>query len=165
MIGVFDSAHIAGMILNCFLPLGLGLTNYLVPGSNTDLILYTLRTEDINIVVSSPPVLQRLVIHPNWSTTHLPSLQLAVVGASKSSPELLQAVTKNMPTGRFCQQGWGMTELSCFATMPSLEVLGPWESVGRPLHGNRIKIYNEQGVEMPMGQEGEVYIAGKEDIR
>jgi acyl-coenzyme A synthetase/AMP-(fatty) acid ligase len=54
-----------------------------------------------------------------------------------------------------------MTELTCLATMPQPGVLGPWDSVGKPLAGNAIKIFNDMGVEVPEGEVGEIYVSGK----
>lgn len=160
-VGTLDSAHVAGMVGNCFLPLGLGLTNYLVPGSNTNLLLRTLETRHINFMTAVPPILQRLTAHPGWSAADIPSLQHVVVGAARCPPDVQQAVTERMAEGAFCQQAWGMTELTCLATMPMPGALGPWESVGTALDGNRIKICGEDGAEVPVGQQGEVYISGE----
>lgn len=53
-----------------------------------------------------------------------------------------------------------MTELTCVATMPIPGVLGPWDSVGTPLDGNKIKICAEDGTEVPVGHQGEIYVSG-----
>jgi len=160
-VGVLDSSHVAGMVGNCFLPLATGLTNYLVPGSNIDLLLTTLEKRQINFMSAVPPILQRLTTHPGWPTADIRSLQHVVVGAARCPPDVQQAVTERMTEGGFCQQAWGMTELTCLATMPVPGVLGPWESVGTVLDGNRIKICGEDGAEVPVGQEGEVYVSGE----
>lgn len=160
-LGLLDSSHVAGMLVNCFIPLGAGLTNYLAPGANIDLVLSTLEKEHINFLFAVPPILQRLAAHPRWPTVDLSSLQHATSGAARCSPEIQKAITKRMPEGTFCQQAWGMTELTCLATMPVPGVLGPWESVGTALDGNKIKICDQDGVEVPQGRSGEIYIAGE----
>ncbi|KAH6693846.1 hypothetical protein F5X68DRAFT_248315 [Plectosphaerella plurivora] len=137
-----------------------GLTNYLVPGSNIDLLVSTLERQEINFLLTVPPILQRLVTHDRWEELDMPSLQHAVVGAARCTPELQQAVTKKMSGGGFCQQVWGMTELTFVATMPVPGFLGPWESVGKLLDGNKIKVCAEDGTEVQTGMEGEIYISG-----
>ena len=159
--GVLDSAHVAGMLVNCFLTLGLGFCNYLVPGSNINLLLEIIVKEKVNYLMAVPPVYQRLTSHPQWNTADLSSVKHAVSAAAPATPEILRAVTAKLPMGAFCQQGWGMTELTCLATMPQPGVLGPWDSVGKPLAGNAIKIFNEMGVEVPQGEVGEIYVSGK----
>jgi acyl-coenzyme A synthetase/AMP-(fatty) acid ligase len=159
--GTLDSSHVAGMLINCFLSLGMGLTNYLVPGSDIDLLVSTLERQDINFLFAVPPILQRLVAHDRWVGLALPSLQHVVVGAARCTPELQQAVTRKMARGGFCQQGWGMTELTFLATMPVPGNLGPWESVGKLLDGNKIKVCADDGSEVQVGAQGEIYISGE----
>jgi acyl-coenzyme A synthetase/AMP-(fatty) acid ligase len=148
------------MLINCFLSLGIGMSNYLVPGSDIDLLMSTLQHEKINFMFCVPPILQRLIVHPKWASANIQSLQHIVVGAARCTTEVQQAVTNRMAPGASCQQGWGMTELTFLATMPIPGVLGPWESVGKALEGNRIKICDEQGQEVEVGREGEIYVSG-----
>lgn len=162
VVGTLDSSHVAGMLINCFLSLGIGLTNYIVPGNDIDLLLSTLERRQINFMFAVPPILQRLIDHPQWPAADIRSLQHVVVGAAGCTPQVQQAVTDRMVEGAFCQQGWGMTELTFLATMPTPGQLAPWESVGTVLDGNKIRICAEDGTEVPVGHQGEIFVSGNQ---
>jgi acyl-coenzyme A synthetase/AMP-(fatty) acid ligase len=58
-----------------------------------------------------------------------------------------------------------MTELTFLPTMPQPGICQPWESVGKVLAGNRIKICDEEGAEVPPNSVGEIYVSGKCCVR
>ncbi|KAF1961190.1 acetyl-CoA synthetase-like protein [Byssothecium circinans] len=143
MAGVLDSAHVAGMFINNFLCLALGFTNVIVPGTNTPLLLETLVTQRVNLLFTVPPILSRLTLEPGYTKADLRHLKYVVTGAAPASPALQMATSKPMTSNAYCQQGWGMTELTFLATMPEPGIL-----------------CDEGGQEVRANMQGEIYVSG-----
>ena len=155
-----DPAHVAEMFINAMLPLGVGIEETLVPPTDIDLMLRTLEEYKMDMYLSVPPILARLVEHPKFAQTNLRSIKYMSTAAARTPVEIQQALSNAIAPGCFCQMSWGMTELTFIATMSTPGVQGPWESVGKPLPGNSILICDENGKQLKVGETGEIYASG-----
>jgi hypothetical protein len=66
ILGVLDSAQVAGMFINVFCGLGVGIENILVPATDINLILQSLELYPINVFLTVPTVLARMLCHPRF---------------------------------------------------------------------------------------------------
>ncbi|ETI27746.1 hypothetical protein G647_00195 [Cladophialophora carrionii CBS 160.54] len=159
MAGILDSAHVAGLFLHSFSPLGVGVEDILVPATDIDLLLQTYNRHPIELMFCVPTVLTRLLAHDNFRRTDFKNLKYITTGAAKTTPVVQQEITRALTPGVYCQEAWGMMELTFLATMHVPGVLGPWNSVGKPLCGNVIQIRDDQGKVVPVGQTGEIWVS------
>ena len=84
-------------------------------------------------------------------------VRVAVSGAAPLSPGILQAFHAAFHIQIL--EGYGLTETSPVVTANTLKDRKPG-SVGRPITGVRIKLVDEEERELPIGEEGEICIAG-----
>lgn len=77
---------------------------YLVPGSDIELLLSTLETQQINFMFAVPPIFQRLTTRPRWPKIDIRAIQHVSVAAARCPTEVQLAITDRMIEGAFCQQ-------------------------------------------------------------
>lgn len=88
----------------------------------------------------------------------LRSLRLVVSGAEKTPQDLFDYVQQHLP-GAHLLEGYGITECSPIVTLDRLGE--PHQGVGRAIPGVELMILDSMGMQsVPMGQEGEICIAG-----
>ena len=63
-------------------------------------------------------------------------------------------------TGCYLAEGYGMTELSPCASCNPLDGTGKISSIGMPLPSTDMRIVNEAGAELPIGEVGEIQVKG-----
>ncbi|MER5756710.1 AMP-binding protein [Streptomyces sp. NPDC002088] len=91
------------------------------------------------------------------------SLRFAVCGAAPASKELLEASQRRF--GFTIIEGYGLTESTCGATCNPLDGVRKPGTVGPAFPGQRIKVVDHEGQEVPAGQAGEVLISGPTVMR
>lgn len=106
-------------------------------------------------------VLHRIIAHPNFTDYDLSSLKQVGGGGAPTAPELQRKILAAFPSLREGNlgHGYGSTESGALAT-----VIGGAEwrehptSVGTPQPTVAVEIRDDQGVALPEGEEGEVYV-------
>jgi acyl-CoA synthetase (AMP-forming)/AMP-acid ligase II len=102
-----------------------------------------------------PATLLHLIREPGTTPEDFSSLRLTRSGGDKVASELEKEFHKL--TGQEIHEGYGMTELGIAANNPptGLDKLG---SIGLPNPGFVFSIRSDQGSEMPVGEEGRVFV-------
>ncbi|MCE4071487.1 MULTISPECIES: long-chain-fatty-acid--CoA ligase [Pseudomonas] len=129
-------------------------------------ILRSLVDERIGETFLVPTMLQRLLDAPEFTSQDLSALRTIVYGAAPMAPALLERAKAALPRVAFIQV-YGMTELApVVAALPT----GPFGverggglcpgSVGRPTPTCEVRIVDSTGVELPVGQCGEIVVRG-----
>ena len=109
-----------------------------------------------------PAALQMVVQHPQAKDTDFSHLKYLMYGAAPMPLELLKEAVRTMPNAGMLQ-AYGMTETSgTISLLPpddhSLEGNQRMRSAGKAVPGVEIKIFDENGKELPRGETGEVVI-------
>jgi acyl-CoA synthetase (AMP-forming)/AMP-acid ligase II len=91
------------------------------------------------------------------------SVRFAVCGAAPASVELLERFESRY--GIAIIEGYGLSEGSCASTGNPLNGRRKPGTVGIPLPGQQIRIVDSRGVEVPLGQVGEVIVKGPNVMR
>jgi len=130
-------------------------------------VLKTVEAYKINSATLVPTMLQMMLDHAKFSTFDLSSLEMIAYGASPMSVALLSRVIKAFPAVEIFQT-FGMTEASPILTSldskyhvldgPNANKLG---SVGKAVSHVELKIVDEQGVELPIGDTGQILARGE----
>ncbi|KAH6625260.1 hypothetical protein C7974DRAFT_413788 [Boeremia exigua] len=118
------------------------------------------RVSDLVLV---PPVLVAMAKHPATRKFDLSSVEHVSSGAAPLGREASQEFEKLWANGQVnVKQGWGMTEVTCAATIFDPSKYSPSFSVGELVPNCEAKIVldDEGQVEVPQGERGEIWVRG-----
>lgn len=103
------------------------------------------------------PTMYRLLLQASFDKGRLNSIRYCHSGAASLSKEIAQSWF--MRFGIPIHQGYGLTEsspLACYNTHPQNDPT----SIGKPIEQVKVKIVDDQGVEVAVGELGEIAIQG-----
>ncbi|WP_185907810.1 class I adenylate-forming enzyme family protein [Psychrobacillus soli] len=148
-----------------------GGTNYTINLPDLNLLCKTVEEYDINTTFAVPTLLYRLEELGLHDTYDLSSLDCVIYGASPMSPSKLELLQQQF--GNIFIQGYGSTE-----AFPPVLILAKNDhifeteedrkrltSAGRPLLGVEMFVANPDGVEVPTGMIGEIWIRSNSVIK
>ncbi|KIY01017.1 uncharacterized protein Z520_03683 [Fonsecaea multimorphosa CBS 102226] len=118
-----------------------------------------IQSHAITHIQTAPPVLVMLAKRPETENYDISSLRNILCGAAPLSQELQNEVTAKLNGGRVVQT-WGMTEVTC----SSLHMPGGRDdrsgSVGYIDPNCEMKLLDDAGVEVGVGERGEIHVRG-----
>ncbi|MGP4072299.1 acyl-CoA synthetase [Piscibacillus sp. B03] len=144
--------------LHCFLgpSVYLGSSGIILDAATPEIILETIEREKITQLFCPPTVWIALLRHPDFDKRNLSSLEKCYYGAAIMPREILKELSERLPQARF-YNFYGQTEVAPLAT-----ALGPDEqlsklgSAGKPTLNMQTRIVDENDVEVPRGEVGEI---------
>ncbi|MBO3278084.1 acyl-CoA synthetase [Pseudomonas schmalbachii] len=144
----------------------LGQPHVFVPAFDPLDVLQTIQRERVTETLLVPTMLQALIMHPEFASHDLGSLQRLTYGASPISPALLEQALAQLPGVEFVH-GYGMTEVAPPISANGPENHGPEgiangrvRSVGRPALAVTLRIVDENDNDVPRGTVGEIIVRG-----
>lgn len=154
--------HVAALGMGAFPVLLQGGTLVLEEAFDPQRVLQLIPEHKITMISGVPTTYQLLADHPDFDTTDLSSLRSMTCGGSAVPHRTMDVYEKK---GLAFTMGYGMTE-----TSPSVTVVPPtWSrekagSAGLPVFFNELRIVDENGVDLPTGEVGEIVIRGNNVI-
>lgn len=150
-------SHIGGFIYiqNCLV---FGITLVIMDRFNPYEFLRCVERYRVTCFHIVPPMYTALLTLKQIEKFNLSSLRWVVVFGAPSTPEIMERFHKYCPNAQLLN-GWGMTETcppNTVTPMGSQNIA----SVGKPAPHCRIRIVDENGGEVPIGQIGEITISG-----
>jgi acyl-CoA synthetase (AMP-forming)/AMP-acid ligase II len=161
VLAILPSFHITGLVHVLHLPLLLNAEVYMLPAFTMKDMLDTVVEYKIGELLLVPPILIRMVRDPIVDEYDLKHLTRFSSGAAPLSEEIIQQLGAKFPGTGF-KQGYGMTEsCSCISAHPP-EKYGfeHAHTVGTICASTEIKIVDEEGNELGIGQPGELLARG-----
>ncbi len=129
--------------------------------------------EKVNRAMMVPTMLKRLMDQPSFGSYDLSSLQVITYGAAPMPLEVIKKAIVEFPNTRFIN-AFGQTETASTITMlppdaheiregdpdydQKLKRLG---SIGKPLPDVEVRIVDEDGNDVPLGENGEIVARGE----
>lgn len=115
--------------------------------------------ERITVAGIVPTMIVRLLEYPDLQQHDLSSLRILVSTASLLPYQVAKETEEKL--GCSICQGYGSID-SGAVTMCGIDEPqeARWQTVGRPFPGGEVRLMNEEGVEVPLGEAGMVTIAG-----
>ena len=112
----------------------------------------------VNYWSAVPAVYQILLADPDRQKYDLSSLQFGICGAAPLTKETMTRFqdTFNIPI----VEGYGLTEATCVSTINPRDGVRKVGSIGLPIPGQEVKIFDDDGNELPPNQAGEIVIGG-----
>ncbi len=154
--------HITGLSAILALFIDLGGTIYLEKRFHADRILKLIKEHDVTFLHGSPTVFA--ILHSQYlegGTGSLPSLRSIACGAGRLNEGIIRSLNKLFPNAKI-HSVYGLTESTSPLTIYRGDVLKTERcmSSGTPSLGAKLKILDEDGKELPIGQTGLIYISG-----
>lgn len=120
-------------------------------------VLATIERERITDMWLLPPLIYRLLDHPDLSRTDVSSLRTVVYGGCPANPTRMAEAVRRF--GPVFMQFYGQTEAGGISMLSQEEHLRPelLGTVGRVLPTTQLSIRDEHGNEVPDGQRGELW--------
>ncbi|MFN7986394.1 MAG: AMP-binding protein [Thermoanaerobaculia bacterium] len=156
---VFTPLYHAGGLGAFFVPiLAAGGTVVLHSGFDPAEIWATVAKERCTVVLGVPTIWKLLLEHPSFEGAELSSIRWLISGGAPLPLYLIEAYQAR---GIVFKQGYGLTEVgvNCFS-MSVEESVAKKGSIGRPLMMTEAKLVDEAGVEVPVGEVGELWLRG-----
>ena len=124
-------------------------------------VMRRIATDRISMLPGAPTLYQSILNHPDFGTTDISSLRLAVTGAAAIPVELILRMRRELQFETVIT-GYGLTESCGIATMcrydDDAETLAT--TSGRAIPGVEVLCVDDTGVEVARGEPGEVVIRG-----
>ncbi len=130
----------------------------LMSGFDAEEFLRIVAEQRITVVQMVPTMFVRLLALPPEVRERydLSSLSWVVHGAAPCPPEVKRAMIDWL--GPIVTEYYGGTETGAVTFCTSEEWLAHPGTVGRPIDGGVVKVFDERGSELPAGQSGDVYM-------
>ncbi|MFV0309588.1 MAG: class I adenylate-forming enzyme family protein, partial [Desertimonas sp.] len=112
-----------------------------------------------------PSMVWQVLQSPDFETRDLSSVQSIGYGGAPAPPELVRKINEMFP-GRVPSNGYGLTETSSMTTSNAgADYLRKPDSVGVPVAVCDVKVVDEAGDELALGETGELWITGPNIVR
>ncbi len=141
----------------------LGNTLVLVPRFTPEAVLEAMQTEKATIFIGVPTMYWQLSTYEDKENRFnidkiADTLRIGVSGASSLPLEIIKGIEEKYKIP--IVEGYGLSETCPVATFNHLHKERKPGSVGTPIWGVAVKIFNSQNEEVPIGEVGEIVIQG-----
>ncbi len=156
--------HIFAFSVNCLALMSLGAHTILVVNAK-DLpsVIKEFGLHKITCMTGVNTLFNALLNHPNFAAQDFSAMKFALGGGmavQKAVAERWQKVT-----GKPLVEGFGMTESSPVASVNPLDGSGRLGSIGMPISSTDMRITDEGGTPLPVGETGEIQIKGPQVMK
>ena len=152
------ASHISGPIL-FNQTIVKGIATSILGAFNPRKWLENVEKNRVTILHFVPPMANALIQLNQFEKYDLSSLRAVALMGAYSTPGLVKEFGEKMGLKRCCQ-GYGLTETSPLITLESIDSDAPLGNIGKPLPGKEVKIVDEDGDEVPVGEVGEIVTRG-----
>jgi long-chain acyl-CoA synthetase len=107
-----------------------------------------------------PAMVWQVLQSPSFATRDISSVQSIGYGGAPAAPELVRRIEQLFP-GRIPSNGYGLTETSSVTTLNAgIDYLHKPDSVGAPVAVCDVRVVDEAGNDLAIGEVGELWIQG-----
>ena len=151
-------SHIFALEGSCFFFLWLGWTNVLITNPrDTEGFVRELSRYPVAFISGVNTLFKRLLNTPKFAAIRWNALRITLGGGMAIEPEVAEEWRR--ATGCVLTQAWGLTE--CSPGVCINPCAAPFNgSVGLPIPSTEVSVKDECGVDVPLGQHGELCVRG-----
>ena len=154
------ASHVTGLIAVIAGMLHVGGTIVIVPQFKADSFIALLQAERVTHTLMVPAMYNLCLRQPGFADAKLDAWRIGGYGGAPMPMATIEALAQRLP-GLILLNAYGATETTSPTTMmPMGDTPTHADSVGVALPAARVLIMDEQGVELPRGEVGELWIAG-----
>ena len=151
--------HIFSLTANCLTFIKIGATNVLIPNPR-DIpgFIKELSKHRFTVITGVNTLFNALLNNPEFAKLDFSSLRVALGGGMA----VQQAVAEKWKqiTGVALVEAYGLTETSPAVTINPLDLQAFNHSIGLPVSSTEVSIRDDDGIEQPIGQRGELCVRG-----
>jgi acyl-CoA synthetase (AMP-forming)/AMP-acid ligase II len=137
-----------------------GTAIYPIPTFDAVGLMEIVQRERITVLPGAPTIFLTLINHPRLGEFDLSSLRFAIAGAA-SVPETLFEQMLDVLGFETVAQAYGLTEcVVATQSRPGEDPRHVAETTGPACPGIEIRIVDEQGQDLPVGSDGEIWLRG-----
>lgn len=137
-----------------------GAVIYPIPTFDPEELMALVEREQISVLPGAPTIFLTLINHPELRNHDLSSLRFAIAGAA-SVPETLFEQMLDVLGFDTVAQAYGLTEcVVATQSRPNEDPRHVAETTGPACPGIEIRIVNDQGDDLPTGEDGEIWLRG-----
>lgn len=156
--------HIFALTVNCLAMLKIGAHNLLITNPrDMPAFIKELSKKHFTVFTGVNTLFNGLLNQEDFRKLDFSSLKIAVGGGmavQKATAEKWKALT-----GVPLAEGYGLTETSPVATCNPIDGTERIGTIGIPLPNTEVKICDDDGNELPIGDRGEIYIKGPQVMK
>jgi O-succinylbenzoic acid--CoA ligase len=154
------ASHVTGLVAVIASLLHVGGAVVVVPAFNAGSFIALLAEERITLTMMVPAMYNLCLLHPSFATARLDSLRTGGYGGAPMPVATIDALNARLP-GLALVNAYGATETTSPVTMmPMGRTRDHADTVGVVLPAADIRVMNDDGIELPPGETGELWIAG-----
>jgi acyl-CoA synthetase (AMP-forming)/AMP-acid ligase II len=161
MLVVYPFFHTAGLKSGVLASFIQGATLLPHPVFDVESVVDRIASERITVLPGPPSIFQSLLNHPDFASFPLDSLRLSVTGAAVVPVELIARMREDLGLESVIT-AYGLTETHGTVTIcektDSVETIAT--TVGHPLDGLELRVVDDDGHDVPVGDPGEVLVRG-----
>ncbi|MFF4506025.1 class I adenylate-forming enzyme family protein [Streptomyces sp. NPDC001401] len=160
--------HITGMVCQLVGCLNDGGTLVLAYRFEAGVVLDAFAEHQPHYTVGPSTAFMALAAHPSVTREHFSSFQVIYSGGAPLPPALVEKFRADF--GPYIRNGYGLTECSapCASVPPNLEApvdpVSGTLAVGLPVRDAIVRIVDDQGAEVPFGEQGEIVVSGPQVV-
>ncbi len=154
--------HIFGLGMGLVTPLSFGGSTVLMLKFNTKEAIHHIKKGHTNTLLGVPAIYKALLSKKQFYGDHLKKQLIAYVGGDAISQTFLNSWNNTMKiwgSEAKLYQGYGSTEAEVCIVNTRFK-RSRKGSIGKPQPGEKVKIVDEDGNELPIGEKGEILISG-----
>lgn len=156
--------HIFAFTVNCLALMSFGTHTILVTNArDIPSVIKELKNTPVSLITGVNTLFNALMNHKDFSTLDFSKLKVTVGGGmavQKPVAERWQSIT-----GCPLSEGFGMTESSPVVTVNPLDHTGRLGSIGLPVPSTEVRIVNDNGEPLPIGEIGEIQVKGPQVMK
>lgn len=149
--------HVFGLTTTALLPIAAGASSFCIPRFSPSAIARAIKDEKISVFMAIPSMHGALLRLKSAPDDLFKDVFLLGSGGEPLAENIFNGFRDRF--GARLLQGYGLTETSPVCTLELPDALRDG-SIGRPIRNVSIQITDEQGNEVPLGAEGEIWIKG-----
>ena len=154
-----------GAVISCFIQIAVnaGATMVLESDFDVDRYLDVIKRHRVTVMTTVPVIWQRLLRSDSFADADLRHVISAAAGGAPVTLDLIEAYRAK---GLALIQCYGLTEASgLVATMHSDDAMKHIGWAGRAIMGSEVRIGDEHGNTLPLGETGEIMVKGPHVMR
>jgi fatty-acyl-CoA synthase len=159
-LSVMPIFHIGGLNVSCLPALWLGATTIVVRTFEPGAALDAFGDPELGVThtICVPAMYNAMRMHPKSLTTDFSRMEAAIAGGASVPKELVEWWYER---GLAIRDGYGMTESAASNSLLTMEdVPGKVGTSGKALMYTKMKVVDANGIEVPRGQPGEIWMKG-----
>jgi long-chain acyl-CoA synthetase len=150
--------HVFGQTCTLNVSVASGSEVTLLPRFGATKAVQIVQRDGVTIFMGVPTMHGAILNHPRRGDYDTSSLRLFVSGGSALPVEVLHGVTDAF--GAPILEGYGLSETSPVASFSRIELPKKAGSIGVAIEGVQLRLVDDEGVEVPTGEVGELQIKG-----